>query len=85
MFSRLAFRYGMRVSLCLLAFGPAAFSRWRTGYYMQDDTGGQTAATIPWTKYTHVIHYALKPSFNNGVCGWDKTDSGFKERDTQNS
>src|ERR1019366_1120231 len=25
----------------------------------------------PWSKYTHVIHYALQPTYTNGVCGLD--------------
>jgi parallel beta-helix repeat protein len=49
---------------------PAA-AQWRTGYFIQREAAGQTAATIPWSKYTHVIQYALQPSYSNGACGLD--------------
>ena len=57
-----------RLILCLLALVLPALGQWRTGYFMQGEAGGQTAATIPWSKYTHVVHYALQPTYNNGVC-----------------
>ena len=52
---------------------PAA-AQWRTGYFMQREAAGQTAATIPWSKYTHVIHSALRPTYSNGACGLDTTE-----------
>jgi GH18 family chitinase len=69
----------MKVFLCLLSFAPAAFSQWRTGYFMQGDAAGQTVAAIPWSKYTHVIHYALKPTIDHGTCKWDRRDNQFTE------
>ncbi len=59
---------------CLLALALPAVAQWRTGYFMQREAGAQTAATIPWSKYTHVIHYALQPAFNNGVCTLDSSN-----------
>jgi GH18 family chitinase len=41
---------------------------------MQHEAAGQTAATIPWSKYTHVIHSALRPTYSNEVCGLDTTE-----------
>lgn len=58
-----------RLLLALMLFALPAFSQWRTGYFLQGEAGGQTAATIPWSKYTHVVHYAVQPTYSNGVCG----------------
>jgi hypothetical protein len=58
-----------RLVFCLLAFTLPALPQWRTGYFMQGEAGGQTALTIPWSKYTHVVHHALQPTYSNGVCG----------------
>jgi hypothetical protein len=58
-----------RLFFCLLALALPALPQWRTGYFMQGEAGGQTAATIPWSKYTHVVHYAVQPTYSNGVCG----------------
>src|ERR1017187_4410601 len=52
---------------------PAA-AQWRTGYFMQREAAGQTAATIPWSKYTHVVHSALRPAYSAGVCDLDTTE-----------
>ena len=54
-----------------LALALPAAAQWRTGYFMQSEAAGQTAATIPWSKYTHVVHYALRPTFTNGTCRLD--------------
>ena len=62
------------LSFCLLALALPAAAQWRTGYFMQREAAGQTAATIPWSKYTHVIHSALRPTYSNEVCGLDTTD-----------
>ena len=43
---------------------------------MQAEAAGQTAATIPWSKYTHIIHSALRPTYTNGICGLD-SNSGL--------
>jgi GH18 family chitinase len=59
----------LRVLFCLLAFTLPALPQWRTGYFMQGEAGGQTAATIPWAKYTHVVHYGVQPTYINSVCG----------------
>jgi hypothetical protein len=39
---------GARVGFCLLALALPAAAQWRTGYFMQAEAAGQTAATIPW-------------------------------------
>src|ERR1017187_4490972 len=62
------------LSFCLLALALPAAAQWRTGYFMQHEAAGQTAATIPWSKYTHVIHSALRPTYSNEVCGLDTTE-----------
>src|ERR1035437_1889630 len=67
---------GARVGFCLLALALPAAAQWRTGYYMQAEAAGQTAATIPWSKYTHIIHSALRPTYTNGICGLD-SNSGL--------
>jgi hypothetical protein len=54
---------------------PAA-AQWRTGYFIQAEAANQTAATIPWSKYTHIIHSALRPTYTNGICGLD-SNSGL--------
>src|ERR1039458_4271636 len=58
----------------LLSLELPAAAQWRTGYFMQHEAAGQTAATIPWSKYTHVIHSALRPTYSNEVCGLDTTE-----------
>jgi hypothetical protein len=63
------------MAACVLIFASVAFSQWRTGYFMDGNAAGQTAATIPWSHYTHVIHYALKPTFSNGSYAWDTRDT----------
>jgi hypothetical protein len=60
--------------LCLFALALPVTAQWRTGYFMQHEAGGQTAATIPFSKYTHVIHYALRPTYTKGVCELDATN-----------
>jgi hypothetical protein len=67
---------GARVGFCLLALALPAAAQWRTGYFMQAEAAGQTAATIPWSKYTHIIHSALRPTYTNGICGLD-SNSGL--------
>lgn len=74
--ARTAFRVGIRPWFCLLALALPAAAQWRTGYFMQAEAADQTAATIPWSKYTHIIHSALRPTYNNGICGLD-TNSGL--------
>jgi hypothetical protein len=71
---RTPFRTGVKVWFFLLALALPSAAQWRTGYYLQREAGGQTAATIPWSKYTHVIHYALRPTYSNGACGLDTTE-----------
>src|ERR1022692_3485800 len=61
---RTPFRTGVKVWFFLLALALPSAAQWRTGYYLQREAGGQTAATIPWSKYTHVIHYALRPTYS---------------------
>lgn len=53
-----SFRTGISVWVCLFALGLPAAAQWRTGYLMPREAAGQTAATIPRSEYTHVIHYA---------------------------
>jgi hypothetical protein len=65
---------GVHVWFCLLVLAVPAAAQWRTGYFMQREAAGQTAATIPWSKYTHVIHYALRPTYSSGICGLDTTE-----------
>jgi hypothetical protein len=65
----------------MLIFASAAFSQWRTGYFTDGNAAGQTAATIPWSHYTHVIHYPLKPTFSNGSCAWDTRDTSVSQKD----
>src|ERR1039458_8515185 len=74
--ARTPFRIEARVWFCLLALALPAAAQWRTGYFMQTEAAGQTAATIPWSKYTHIIHSALRPTYTNGICGLD-TNSGL--------
>src|ERR1017187_9218488 len=71
---RTPYLIGIRVWFCLLALALPAAAQWRTGYFMQREAAGQTAATIPWSKYTHVIHSALRPTYSNGACGLDTTE-----------
>jgi hypothetical protein len=71
---RTAFRTGISLSFCLFALALPALAQWRTGYFMQREAAGQTATTIPWSKYTHVIHSALRPTYTNGTCGLDSTE-----------
>ena len=73
---RTPFRIGARVWFCLVALAVPAAAQWRTGYFIQAEAAGQTAATIPWSKYTHIIHSALRPTYTNGICGLD-SNSGL--------
>jgi len=57
--ARAPFRIGATVWCCLVALALPAAAQWRTGYFLQAEAAGQTAATIPWSKYTHIIHSAL--------------------------
>lgn len=71
---RTAFRTGINVWFCLFALALPGVAQWRTGYFMQREAAGQTAATIPWSKYTHVVHSALRPAYSAGVCDLDTTE-----------
>lgn len=64
---------------CLLSFAGPIAAQWRTAYFMDNNSAGQTAQTIPWSKYTHVVHYALRPASTDGTCGWDATGVNFTE------
>src|SRR5690349_925326 len=68
-------RVAIRLCFCLLPFALPAIAQWRTGYFLQAEAAGQTAATIPWQKYTHIIHSALRPTYTNGVCSLDSSSA----------
>lgn len=54
--------------LCLFALALPAAAQWRTGYFLEENTSGQTAQTIPWSKYTHVVDYGAAPAIAGGTC-----------------
>jgi hypothetical protein len=80
---RTPYLIGIRVWFCLLALALPAAAQWRTGYFMQREAAGQTAATIPWSKYTHVIHSALRPTYSGGVCDLDATAGLLRAADIE--
>src|SRR6185312_5432221 len=67
-----------RIGCLALAFASLGASQWRTGYFLPNNASGQTVASIPWSDYTHVVQYAVMPTFKNGICGLD-TSSGSIE------
>ncbi|MBV9082415.1 MAG: glycoside hydrolase family 18 protein, partial [Acidobacteriaceae bacterium] len=54
----------------LLGIVPACSAAWRTGYYFQPGSSTLPISAIPFSKYTHIIHYGTEPTNN---CGIDAT------------
>jgi hypothetical protein len=69
--------------VCLLALAMPAAAQWRTGYFLQNESGSQTAATIPWSKYTHAVHSLLQPTYTDGTCGLATTEGPLQAADSE--
>ena len=60
----------MKILSFLLCFTPVVISAqssapyWLVGYYAPFEVKSQTPALIPWTKYTHINHFAVFPNKN---------------------
>ncbi len=53
------------VLLFLLTLLPASLNaQWITGYY-ESNTGILPVSSIPWSKYTHIIHFAAAPALDS--------------------
>src|SRR4051794_22247981 len=52
---------------------PLSAQQWRTGYYLQPAAAKLPISAVPFSKYTHVVQYALLPTYNSATdaCGLD--------------
>ncbi len=64
-----------KLFLSLLSLATVYAQPWRTGYYWQPGSSVLPVSEIPFSKYTHVIHYATLPTYDSGTdyCGVDVT------------
>jgi chitinase len=70
--SSLAKRSMKRIVFSILALTLPVFAQpWRTGYYYQPGTGTLPISAVPFSKYTHVIEYAMLPTPSGNTCGID--------------
>ena len=71
------FHRSCRIAVSLVFSAATAFCQWRTGYFVEQNTVGQTAGSIPWSKYSHVVHSAVRPSVADNLCSLNLDDEAI--------
>src|SRR5882757_6346286 len=56
----------MKIILSVFLLSASLYGQWITGFYAAQN-GALPVSSIPWIKYTHIIHFAAAPNANGTI------------------